>query len=483
MRGLNPISFGSRSYLATAFKQTPSRAPRGDLEVSVAQILAPDSEIGLPRPQNYERMEKMYGLSSWVYICCRKKARDLSSAPLLVLQKAGDDKEKPVDRTHPLADLLRSVNPWMTPGQLLRITSIYLDLTGNAFWLLFRGGPGGQVTEIYPVNPFSVSIYGNKDSIVDHYTVWNFGKEYPFRAYKPDQVGDILHFRLENPTSDLDSALPSVWGVGPLEACWDLVLTDMEMVKWNKHLVNNQGRPVGMLISDQIVSPQEAQEASQRYRDTFGGAQGAGKILVLGKNLKYQVISQSPSELDFANTAADMRERILATFGLNSGVLGLAQGDIGRRDEQVKEYWQGTIVTTSQSDIMPTINEHLAPEFGPDLEVRQDFSKVRALQENEEARSTFVQRYWQMGIPLKDLNAKFNLGFDDIEGDDVGYIPASFVPVGMAGQPPEAADGAPPPAGGRPAPRPAAATPPRKLLTTLDELASMVAAERTKRNI
>lgn len=406
------------------------------LQVGFAQLIgAPgyfDREI--PPPQNYQVLERQYGVSAWVYLAVRRKMRDLASAPLRVMRQGPDNTETAVPRDHPLARLLRDINPWLTTPQLIRLTSMYLDLTGNAFWLLYRNR-FGVVREIYPINPFAVRIFSTPTALVGFYELWHLGGPKRVRAWTPEHPGDLLHFALENPTSDYDAMFPSPWGVGPLEAAWTLVITDTDAVTWNRSLVKNDGRPTGLLTSEQDVEEEEAQEAAEAFRTAYGGPENAGRLLVLGKGLKYQRLALDARQLDYVDSREALREEILAAFGVNSAILGLAQGDIGRRAEMHRDYWEGTIVNTSESDLMPPINEFLAAEFGEGLVVRQDFSRVRALQENEDTRSQFVRRYWGMGVPLKVLNQRYQLGFpENLPGDAVAYVEGGVLPAEAAAQ-------------------------------------------------
>lgn len=425
---------------APALFSSKAATHKESLSISMAELLGgPTWMQEFPRPQNYLAMERKYGTSAWVYVCTRRKARDISSAPVQVLRKSADDDLKPVPDAHDLVQLFRHVNPWMTMVQLIQMTSIYLDLTGNAFWLVARDG-NGVARELYPLNPFSVRIFGSDKYLIDHYILQHLSQLLPFRAWRPGQSGDILHFKLSNPASDLQSAFPSVWGVGPLEAAWNLVITDEDAVKWNRSVVKNDGRPAGILTSDQTVSPVEAQAAAEEYRKVFGGPNNAGKILVVGKNLKYERVAVTPKELDYKEARAQLREEILAAFGLNSAVLGLAQGDVGRRSEAHKEYWRGTVVSTSESDLMPPLNEFLAAEYGTDLVIKQDFSNIPALQENEEELVKVVKGYWDMGISFNVLNKHFELGFEDVEGGEVGFVSATLQPITVAADPPDPLD-------------------------------------------
>jgi HK97 family phage portal protein len=423
--GWNPLA------LAKVEKAFPGRTTPPTLTVGLGTLLGGPAAFAseVPRPQNYDFMERKYGTSAWVYICVSRKARDLASAAFKVMHVDPDSgDEQPVPYRHPLARILRDVNPWMTTRELLAITSIYLDLTGNCFWLIYRNKFGIPV-ELYPINPAFVRIYSSSERIVHMYGVWHYGTERFFRAYGPDQQGDMIHFRLPNPSSDWMSMFPSVWGIGPLEGSWNLVTTDEDAVRWNRNLVRNDGRPTGLLTSTQDITPEQSQQASEDFRKMFSGPEGAGKVMVMGGDLKYQRLGVDARQLDWVKSQQVLREEIIAAFGLNSAVLGMHQGNIGRRDESHRDYWEATIVRTSQTHILPPIQEFLSPEFGADLLVTQDFGNVRALQEDEDVRSQFINRYWQMGIPINDLIERFKVGLQPVAGGDIGTVINTTIPL------------------------------------------------------
>lgn len=467
----------------SAFAPLVRQASRQSLSVSLAQLInaAPDT----PFPSvNFNALERKFGESGLVYAVVIRKARDLARAPLTVkrtIVQDGKEAEEPVEWEHPFSALLRKVTDYgATQEWLVQITSAYLDLTGNAFWLILRDRKN-LPTELYPVNPLAVQIYPR------HYEVWHYGERMVFRRWTADQQGDLLHFRLPNPKSDAGSALPSEWGIGPLEAAWTLVVTDQDAVKWNRNLVKNDGRPSGILTSEkEDVSEAEARAAADRYASTFGGPTGAGKVLVLGKGLKYERIGMTPKEADYGETRNDLRREILTVFDVNPAVMGFETGDVGRRDEQLRNYWQSAIVSRSRSLILPTLNEFLAPEFGPDIFVGQDFSDVRELQENEQERATLARTYFDMGYSRARINERFGLGFDLQPGDEVEYLPISYAPASALVPPEETPEETPEDAVSAAAEKIASmVTPPSEWgnVEHLEALAREVAEEQRKRGL
>jgi phage portal protein BeeE len=401
---------------------TLARRERDALTVGMAQILgAMSAEQPIPRPSHYLELERQFGLSAWVWICLARRYRDLTSAPMRFMLDTGDGSPEPLKPDHPLEKLLGkngAPNPWMTPAQLLGMVDVYECLVGNAFWIKFRNRPGGEVLELWPVNPVSMQIWSHPDRYIGHYELWHYGRSWKFA---PE---DVIHFALPNPLSYMNQALPSPWGTGAIEAGYQLVATDNEAVRWNRSLMRNDGRPTGMLVSDLDISPEDSQRASDEYRRVFSGPDRAGRVLVTGKNLKYVRLADTPKELDYAKTMIRLREELLALLGLNSAVLGLAQGDIGRRREQMQSYWEDTIVSTSQAFLCPPITRGLAHAFDVRISAEQDFSDVRALQENEDERSKYVRSYWEMGVPFAALNDRYNLGFEPFEGWELSYVTA-----------------------------------------------------------
>ena len=130
-------------------------------------------------------------------------------------------------------------------------------------------------------------------------------------------------------------------------------------------MMRNAGRLDGMLISDQAVSPAQAKMAAAEFREQFAGSRNAHRVMVMGKGLKYQAVATTPKELDFNLSRKLTREEILGALGVRPVMLGLEAGDIGRRSEQIRDYFFATVGARA-SRIVSTINQFLAPEFGDD---------------------------------------------------------------------------------------------------------------------
>jgi len=114
---------------------------------------------------------------SWTYICTSLNGRSVAAVPLRLYvakdsktQKFKSITTRPIDRKrrawlegnkglapwltksedqeevteHTFLDLTKNVNPYMNGSDLMEMTVIFLDLTGEAYWYLPKASVGGE---------------------------------------------------------------------------------------------------------------------------------------------------------------------------------------------------------------------------------------------------------------------------------------------------------------------------------------------------
>ncbi|MDI6853969.1 MAG: phage portal protein [Deltaproteobacteria bacterium] len=82
------------------------------------------------------RLKQPYRDHVCVYACINAIAQRLSGVPLLF--KIGSRKDPNVVESHQLVDLFETPNPMMSGSQLVEATFVYLELTGEAFYIAER---------------------------------------------------------------------------------------------------------------------------------------------------------------------------------------------------------------------------------------------------------------------------------------------------------------------------------------------------------
>ena len=227
----------------------------GNVEGMMAGIFP--GAAGTPPKRGTRELLDAYNTMPWLHAVVNKVSRSVASVTWQLyradnaraVQRAGPDVRKGMLKqaelveveTHPVLDLLDNANEFLTGLTARQLTQIYLDLTGEAFWLLERNGAGRPV-EYWPIPPdwvldtptpdkeaFRVSFRGWRGEIPKSEIIWMF---------EPDPV---------NPYSR---------GSGTGRALADELETDEYASKHVKSWFYNRARP-DIIISADGLTPQD----------------------------------------------------------------------------------------------------------------------------------------------------------------------------------------------------------------------------------
>lgn len=99
-----------------------------------------------------------------------------------------------------------------------------------------------------------------------------------------------------------------------------------------------------------------------------GGIDNMNRIGVLPKGVKWAPSGSSPKDMDFKNMSEDMRDRILAMFGVSRTILGTAESDTNRSTAETADYvFSKRVVKPHMMLICAVLNDRLVPRYGDDL--------------------------------------------------------------------------------------------------------------------
>jgi len=112
----------------------------------------------------------------------------------------------------------------------------------------------------------------------------------------------------------------------------------------------------------------------------------------------------------------------LAALGFTEDV------NLANAESMNKQLWMDTVIP--QLDLIKRqLNHQLASEFGSDFRLSYDLSNVTALSESLDKKLESADRLYRMGVPFNVVNQHLELGLEDIEGGDIGYIPSGLIPA------------------------------------------------------
>ena len=371
-----------------------------------------------------------YKESIWVYTSINKKAKAAASVPWKVFkmdQKTGEWEEQ---KNHPLEQLIERPNPFMTRKDLIERITAHLNLSGNAIHKKVRAATGaakGRTIELWPMGPDGIRPVPDQREFISKYEV----KDSRNVVIEEIDPADLIHHMFLDPGNPY-------WGIGPLQIAAKTVDTDNEAVRWNKVALQNRAVTDGVFSFDNPLHTEEWEEARRQIRTQHQGSSNAREPWVLGSGAKWNQMSLSPAEMDFIESRKMTREEIAAVFDVPPPMVGLYENaTLANIETARKIFWLDTMLPFLD-DLQNSFNLTLTPEFqnpGEVLEIRYDVSNVEALQENFSDKLDNADKLFKMGVSLKEINRRLELGLDEQSGWEVGYLPTGIIPASMAADP------------------------------------------------
>lgn len=357
-----------------------------------------------------------YKASVWVFACIYRIAKAAASVDWAVEQKTAKGWRKVTD--HPLAELIQNPNPlWSRQDYIERLT-MHLYLGGNAIQTKVRAN--GKPKELWLISPDVV------------YPIPIKSQAYPLAGYEVRsedgrvvqilEPKDVCHQQFTDPANPY-------WGMAPLQACGRAVDTDREASNWNKNALENRAVASGAFVMSYPLTQEQFEESVQMVKAQYQGPSNAWAPWVLGNDAKWQQMSLAPIDMDFFNGRKFSRDEILSCFNVPPPIVGVFdKATLANIQVSRLIFWLDTVIPFLD-DIKQTWNRSLVPEFGKGLRITYDLSHVPALREQFKEHVEIAQRLHNMGVPFNVINNRLDLGFEDIQGGDIGYMAVNKMPV------------------------------------------------------
>ena len=360
-------------------------------------------------------IDEGYNASAIVYACVEKRAKLISSVPWKVMiNRSGEWEEAP---DNPLSRLLESPNPDMSLFELIYLSSQALDLAGNAFISEIRAGSNNAPRELWPLPPEHMKIKPGRQRLVELFEYADTTTA--GRTIMPE---DMIHLKMPNPGS-------RIFGMPLLKAAGRPADIDRESGIWQKVSLENRGAADVNIKLPPEATQEQVEQAKEQYQKMQAGARNARKAMIT--NAEFQQLGQNAVEMDFVDSRRAIWTEICAVFGLSLANLGMTESvNLANAQAMDKALWQNTVIP--QLDLMKRqLNHQLTREFGSQYKMVYDLTNVEALQEGREEKLKHAEQLFRLGVPFNVINQTLELGFDDQEGGDIGYVSAGLVPVGF----------------------------------------------------
>lgn len=225
---------------------------------------------------------------------------------------------------HSFLDLMDNVNPNQNKRDLLEMTTMFLDLTGEAYWLLIPDNLGVP-KEIYviPAQFINPKFGKTLDSLIEGY-IYERGSA---KITLPPE--HIIYFTYPNPHNAF-TGFSSVRGIA------ETIYIQNQMDSFEAALFENKATLGGVITETEGISGPARERLKEELKQKHTGGRKAGKMMWLPKGLEYTRDVMTPKELNFIEGRRWTMEMICLAFDIPPGVL--TSKDVNRANAEVADY-------------------------------------------------------------------------------------------------------------------------------------------------
>jgi HK97 family phage portal protein len=371
---------------------------------------APSFDLSDPRVMqillnNQAKLIRPFAQHPAVYAPVQTKARNIGQVPLR-LYRIGED--EPDERT-PLNQLFMGNR--QNPGSLFfEGICIQLDLYGQAFLLVDDDETRGGIPKT-----LNLAMSANVSPVITNGVL--MGWRYDNRTYPLERVIQIKYF---NPYD-------TVHGLAPLTCLMLGVDTDYNAMLYNKKYFENDGTPGIVYSTDQMLNDQQYTRLKAEIIDKHAGVGNSHKGMILANGLKPSMHRQLNKDLQFLEGRKFTIAETCMVFGVPKEAVQMYEDiNYATATTSNRSFWEKTLMPMADM-ITDAINYLFLNNLG--YTAKFDFKGISALTQPIAEMAGAVSQYFNMGIPLEQLNDMFNLGIIPFDGWDKPFNGRGEIPI------------------------------------------------------
>jgi HK97 family phage portal protein len=355
--------------------------------------------------------------STTVLACIRVLSTSVAGLPLHIYRRLPNG-GKEIAREHPLYKLLHTQpNAWQTSVEWREQLMLHMLSYGQAF--NEKVYAAGKVSEILPLHP----------SRMKPERLENGRLKYSYReaagtttAYSQDA---IMHIR---GMSD-----DGVNGMSMIELARDAIGLARACEIHGATFFSNGARPGVILSTDQMLSPEAAENTRAQWERAHRGPDRSGRTAVLQGGLKINELGGNNQESQFLEARRFQVEEVCRIFGVPPHLAGdLSRSSFSNIEQQSLDYlanglmpWLRRIESAIARDLLDGDEEFFA-----------EFDTRGVLRADAAGRSAFYQTLWNLGVAsVNEIRSWENL--NPVEGGDTRFVQLNMTTLEKAAATPE----------------------------------------------
>jgi HK97 family phage portal protein len=257
-----------------------------------------------------------------LYACIARIATDLGRLPFCLKKMQDGTIWNQVDNPA-YSPVLRKPNSWQTAQQFRELWAVSKLTQGNTY-ILKRRDNRGVVIALYILDPIRVQPMVTDSGAVYYKLLIDPLNSLPIN-YPTDKLlvpaSEIIHDRC------ITIHHPLV-GVPPLSAAYWPAVKNLKILMSSAEFFANNAQPGGILTAPAGMSDDDA-KAVQAYWDTAYSGENAGKVAVIGADMKFTSFAMKGADSQLVEQMRYSDQQICQPFGIPPFKLGI--GDVPPR--------------------------------------------------------------------------------------------------------------------------------------------------------
>ena len=378
----------------------------------------PNPEIDLQPIKT--RQQKLEAFAGWVYAATTTIMTDVGQETWRLVRRTGD---RPEDveaiQEDQIPGHFKRPNDFLTFQDAIELTTLHLDLAGEAFWHIITAGPDSdQAIGFEIVYPHWV-----EDPIIERGRLVGWRISIPGAAEGNRQIAarDMIFFRYPHPREPL-------CGASPVEAFALSFELDMQSRGYGAGLLKNNAIPPVVISTEQELGDKDADFISERWKDRH--LQRPGEPAVIGKGSKVQLLGLTLREIGLDVIDKMTRQQVFGTYGVPEFLKGIVE-DVNRATAQAStRVYQRNVIRPRLLRIAKGINGFLIPRI-PEIEGLV-FKFDNPVQDDLEFQLEKVDKLMSRGM-ITINQGLLMLGESEQDDGDVYLVPNTVerVPAGQ----------------------------------------------------
>jgi phage portal protein BeeE len=208
---------------------------------------------------------------------------------------------------HPLLDLLEYGNEAMLGKTVIQLTCQYLDLVGEAFWVIERNQLG-QPSAIWPLPPTWIKDIPSAD-----FPYYNVSADFAGTTQLDIPESEVIYFKEPDPTD------PYARGSGLAKSLGDEIEIAEFSSKFTKSFFYNDARP-SLIISGDNIGKDDAKRLEQKWLEKHQGFMRAFKPLFFSRKIDVKEVQLKLDEMQLKELRDQERDTFIQIFNCHDEI-------------------------------------------------------------------------------------------------------------------------------------------------------------------